>query len=44
MQNKAVFYFHFEINIFENKVDKGKNEIKTGNLPGWYGMPCTYSL
>ena len=30
MQNKAVFYFHFDIFIFENKVAR-ENAIKTGN-------------
>ena len=27
MQNKAIFYFHFDIFIFENKVDEGKMQL-----------------
>jgi len=27
MQNKALFYFHFDIFIFENKVDGGKMQL-----------------
>ena len=42
MQNKAVFYFHFDIFIFENKVDGGEIAITWAicPVPGCCGMPC----
>jgi hypothetical protein len=27
MQNKAVFYFHFDVFIFDNKVARGKMQL-----------------
>ena len=42
MQNKAVFYFHFDVFIFDNKVSGGKMQLD-GNLPGarllWNALP-----
>ena len=46
MQKKDIFYFHFDIYKFENKVASEKNAIRQANLPGvrllWNALLCIY--
>jgi len=47
MQNKAVFYFHFDIFILKTKQrGEGGNAIRRAiyPVPGCCGMPCMFSI
>ena len=40
MQNKAVFYFHFDVFIFDNKVAGGGNAIRQAICPVPAAVEC----